>query len=70
MLFASNPPLVWQVSGGPSNRSYSGVFLRHGVALIGPGDPGPWDEGREDSIFFRFFGIWRQAAAFLAGLPS
>ncbi len=29
---------VWQISGGPASRAYAEVFLRHGVALIGPGD--------------------------------
>lgn len=41
-------PQVWQVSGGPANRSYVDVLLRHGVALIGPGDAGPWHPGRDD----------------------
>jgi hypothetical protein len=42
---------VWQVSGGPASRSYSNVFLRHGVALIGPGDAGPWNSDRDDNEF-------------------
>ena len=42
---------VWQVSGGPASRSYSDVFLRHGVALIGPGDAGPWNSDRDDNEF-------------------
>lgn len=28
---------VWQISGGPTSRSYAEVFLKQGVALIGPG---------------------------------
>ena len=24
---------VWQISGGPTSRSYAEVFLKHGVAL-------------------------------------
>jgi hypothetical protein len=39
---------VWQVSGGPLQRAYDGVFLRHGVALIGPGDAGPYTPKRPD----------------------
>lgn len=39
---------VWQVSGGPANRSYADVFLKYGVALIGPGDTGPWHSGLKD----------------------
>jgi len=35
-------PTVWQVSGGPTDRPFAEVFLRFGVALIGPGDTGPW----------------------------
>jgi hypothetical protein len=42
---------VWQIAGGPYGRSYSAVFLRHGVGLIGPGDPGAWKEGRPDEDF-------------------
>ena len=51
MVFADSEFTVWQVSAGPSNRSYAGQFLRHGVALIGPGDAGPWDPKRSDSEF-------------------
>lgn len=37
---------VWQVSAGPANRDYADLFVRHGVALIGPGDGGPWRAAR------------------------
>jgi len=33
---------VWQISAGPASRSYADVFLKYGVALIGPGDAGVW----------------------------
>jgi hypothetical protein len=42
---------VWQISGGPASRSYSEVLLKHGVALIGPGDAGPWAPQRSDDEF-------------------
>lgn len=42
---------VWQISAGPAPRSYADVFLRHGVALIGPGDAGPWSADRDDAAF-------------------
>ncbi len=42
---------VWQVSAGPTKRRYSDVLLRHGVALIGPGNTGPWRPGRADDEF-------------------
>jgi hypothetical protein len=42
---------VWQISGGPTSRAYAEVFLRHGVALIGPGDAGPWKPERRDDEF-------------------
>lgn len=42
---------VWQVSGGPFDRSYADLFVNHGVALIGPGDPGPWQSDRSDEEF-------------------
>ncbi len=37
---------VWQVGGGPASRPYADLFLKYGVALIGPGDPGPWSGDR------------------------
>ena len=43
--------VVWQISGGPASRSYAEVFLKHGVALIGPGDAGPWVPERDDDEF-------------------
>ena len=42
---------VWQISAGPASRSYADVFLNHGVALIGPGDAGPWMPVRDDGDF-------------------
>jgi hypothetical protein len=42
---------VWQVSAGPSDRSYADQFLKYGVALIGPGDAGPWSPDRTDEEF-------------------
>jgi hypothetical protein len=42
---------VWQVSAGPALRSYAEVFLSYGVALIGPGDAGPWRPERDDTAF-------------------
>ena len=42
-------PSVWQVSGGPADRPYAEVFLKHGVALIGPGETGSWRTGKDDS---------------------
>ena len=42
---------AWQVSGGPTNRDYSDIFLKYGVALIGPGDAGKWRPGRDDDEF-------------------
>jgi len=49
------PRAVWQVSAGPSARSYVDVFVKYGVALIGPGDAGPWDPSRDDSDFSGVF---------------
>ncbi|MEA3245623.1 MAG: hypothetical protein U9Q74_05650 [Gemmatimonadota bacterium] len=44
-------PAIWQVSAGPASRSYADVLLRHGVALIGTGDAGPWAADRGDEMF-------------------
>jgi hypothetical protein len=47
-----NPnPSVWQLGGGPVTRPYADVFLKYGVGLIGPGDPGPWSPERSDDDF-------------------
>lgn len=42
------PRTIWQISGGPASRTYKDIFLQHGIALIGPGGPGPWAVGRPD----------------------
>ena len=42
---------VWQISGGPTTRSYVDVFLKYGVGLIGPGDAGEWNSERDDKEF-------------------
>jgi hypothetical protein len=42
---------VWQIGGGPSGRPHAELFLRHGVGLIGPGDPGRWQAGRADNDY-------------------
>ncbi len=42
---------VWQLAGGPVDRPYVDIFLKHGVGLIGPGDPGKWTENRNNADF-------------------
>ena len=42
---------VWQISGGPTARSYTDIFLKYGVGLIGPGDAGEWRSDRDDNEF-------------------
>lgn len=37
---------VWQIAAATGGRSYAATFLKHGVALTGPGETGPWGEGR------------------------
>ncbi len=58
---------MWQISGGPASRAYAEVFLRHGVALIGPGDAGPWNPARDDDAFEGGF-VRRFASETSAGL--
>jgi len=48
---ASDARVIWQLSGGTATRSWADVMLRHGVALLGPGDAGPWRAGVVDSAF-------------------
>jgi hypothetical protein len=57
---------VWQVSGGPASRAYADVLLRHGVALIGPGDAGPSTAERDDGEFEGSF-VRRFASEVAAG---
>ena len=51
MAFEGNDYSIWQVSAGPAARSYADQFLNHGVALIGPGDAGPWRPDRSGEEF-------------------
>ncbi len=51
MATVLNEHVVWQVSAGPTDRSYADQFLNHGVALIGPGHTGPWSSERSDREF-------------------
>ena len=51
MTLELNERSVWQVAAGTHDRTYADQFLNHGVALIGPGDPGPWDPKRSDEEF-------------------
>ncbi|GIV02395.1 MAG: hypothetical protein KatS3mg082_3027 [Nitrospiraceae bacterium] len=44
----SRERVVWQLAGGQASRSYADVFLKYGVALIGPGDWGPWSKEKYD----------------------
>jgi hypothetical protein len=46
---------VWQIASGDTGRSYVDVFLKHGVGLIGPGDPGPWSDDRSDEDYGNSF---------------
>jgi len=40
-------PRVWQVAAGTWDRPYADVFLKHAVALIGPGNLGAWLPGSD-----------------------
>ena len=51
MPLDGNDRSIWQVSVGPTDRSYANQFLKYGVALIGPGYSGPWRPERSDEEF-------------------
>ena len=51
MSNAGTARTVWQIAGGPGSRSYVDVFIKHGLGLIGPGDPGRWTPDRDDDEF-------------------
>jgi len=42
---------VWQIAAGDATHAYSDWFIKYGVALIGPGWPGPWTHDSEDEEF-------------------
>jgi hypothetical protein len=42
---------IWQISAGNATRSYANEFIKYGVALLGPGDPGEWTPERSDKDF-------------------
>jgi hypothetical protein len=50
-MAASKETAVWQVGGGPTQRSYVDQLIEFGVALIGPGDAGEWNSGLSDDDF-------------------
>lgn len=35
---------LWQVGAGDTERSYGGICVKYDVMVVGPGDPGPFDE--------------------------
>jgi hypothetical protein len=51
MIAAANERPVWQVGGGPTQRSYVDQLIEFGVALIGPGDAGEWNTALSDDDF-------------------
>lgn len=44
-------PRLWQLAAGPARRSYAELLQSYALALVGPGDPGPWRPGRADEEF-------------------
>lgn len=48
---STNRRAIWQIAGGPVDRPFFEVFFRHGVGLIGSGDPGPWRPERPDEDY-------------------
>ncbi len=43
--------VIWQISTLAGAASYADTFIKSAVALIGPGDAGPWAAGRSDTDF-------------------
>ena len=50
MAIRGSTPAVWQLTTGLPSGSYADVLVGHGVALVGPGDSGPWLAGRDGSL--------------------
>jgi hypothetical protein len=42
---------IWQVGGGLAGSPYDELFVKYGLALIGPGDAGRWTPERNDGDF-------------------
>ena len=42
---------IWQISSLVGSASYAETFIEYGVALVGPGDSGPWNETRNAGEF-------------------
>ena len=42
---------IWQVGGGLEGSPYDELFVKYGLALIGPGDAGRWTPERNDGDF-------------------
>lgn len=42
---------IWQVPANNEGWHYHDVFLKYGVALIGPGNPGEWTHEQPDEIY-------------------
>jgi len=42
---------IWQVGGGLTGSPYDELFVKYGLALIGPGDAGRWTPDRNDADF-------------------
>lgn len=51
-------PTIWQIGSGERTRPYADIFLRYGVGLIGPGDPGSWTPERVDEDYEGGFVRW------------
>lgn len=47
-LIELNKANAWQIGTGDGSRSYSWLFFKYGVAVVGPGDPG--EEGSESAM--------------------
>jgi hypothetical protein len=42
---------IWQIFGGLAGNAYFDICVKYGVSLLGPGDAGPWQPGRDDASF-------------------
>ena len=44
---------VWQIAGGIPDRDYTGLMMKYGVAILGPGDPGEYttEPGKRDKKY-------------------
>ncbi len=62
-----HPGNTWQVGTGDGTRNYGEIFLKYGVALVGPGNPGK-EGGPDAAAFYQQYPQVKNWGAVLTGV--